>query len=66
MDTSCRRSAVAILLEGRIGMCCEVSIDKRSPAGSDRLRSSMSMSDFRHFDVRTTSRRGRALIDEYE
>lgn len=61
MDTSCGRYAVAILLEGRVGMCCEVRVDQGIPPESDRLRSSMSMSDFRHFDVRTTSRRGRAV-----
>jgi hypothetical protein len=59
MDTSCGRYAVAILLEGRIGMCCEVDIDKHAPPTSDRLRPSMSLSDFRNFDVRTTSRPGR-------
>jgi hypothetical protein len=56
MDTSCGRYAVAILLEGRIGLCCEVNMGKRSTPPSDRIHPSMSLSDFRNFDVRTTSR----------
>lgn len=64
MDTSSGRYAVAILLEGRIGVCCEVSIDKTGPSAIDRRRASMSMSDFKEFDVRTTSRPGRLISSQ--
>jgi hypothetical protein len=56
MDTSCGRHAVAILLEGRIGMCCEVDIAKHNVPTINRIHPSMSLSDFRNFDVRATSR----------
>ncbi len=64
MDTSCGRYAVAILLEGRIGVCCEVSIDKAGPPTNDGIRASMSLSDFRNFDVRTTSRPSRLVTSQ--
>lgn len=60
MDTSCGRYAVAILLEGRIGMCCEVAIGERNLPSINRVRPSMSLSDFKNIDVRTPSRPGRA------
>lgn len=56
MDTSCGRYAVAILLEGRTGMCCEVKIGPQNPPNTNSIHPSMSLSDFRNFDVRTTSR----------
>lgn len=56
MDTSCGRYAVGILLEGRIGVLCEVEMDKPGPPIVNRIHPSMSLSDFRNFDIRTTSR----------
>ncbi|KAF7509686.1 hypothetical protein GJ744_007557 [Endocarpon pusillum] len=56
MDTSCGRYAVGLLLEGRIGVLCEVEIEKAGPPMVNRIHPSMSLSDFRNFDIRTTSR----------
>lgn len=56
MDTSCGRYAVGILLEGRIGVLCEVEVDKSGPSTTNRIHPSMSLKDFRNFDIRTTSR----------
>jgi hypothetical protein len=56
MDTSCGWYAVGILLEGRIGMCWEVDIGEPNAPPRNRVHPSMSLSDFRNFDVRATSR----------
>jgi hypothetical protein len=56
MDTRCGRYAVAILLEGRIGISCEIGMGKNCPPRRGRIHPSMSLSDFRNFDVCNTSR----------
>ncbi len=61
MDTSCGRYAVAILLEGRLGMCCVVEMRSHGPQTINRIHPSMSLSDFRNFDVRMNSRPGAAI-----
>ena len=65
MDTSCGRYALGILLEGRIGMCCDLNMGKYNSPNINRIHPSMSLSDFRNFDVRTTSR-PRSLINEQD
>jgi hypothetical protein len=57
MDTSCGRYAVGILLEGRVGICCALDMDNSDSPTTNRIHSSMSLSDFRNMEVGTTSRR---------
>ena len=57
MDTSSGRFAVAILLEGRTGVCCDMDMTRSENSSGEQMHASMSLSDFRHMHVQSASHR---------